>query len=375
MPDSLPVCEPLLSGNELAYVTEAVSSGWISSSGKYVNAFEKAFAAYCGVKHGIAVCNGTAALHLALVALGIGPGDEVIVPDFTMVASAFAVCYTGAIPVFVDADPGTWNMDIAKVEAKITPKTRAIMPVHIFGVPCNMPTLQSLTATRGLFLLEDAAEAHGVEWDGKKTGSLGNIAAFSFFANKIIATGEGGMVVTSDDKLAASCRYYKNLCFSLDAPRNYMHADIGFNYRMSNLHAAIGLAQVEKADYYRSRRISNGLLYRKLLSAISGIEVQADQPGGKSVFWMNGICVEPEIFGHTRDELAEHLKIAGIETRLFFNGMHRQPSLQKHGCDCSGSYPVSDRLADNGLYLPSGSGLTEESIRRVCTIIRDFVRR
>lgn len=374
MPDFLPVCEPLLAGNELTYATEAVSSGWISSSGKYVNAFEEAFAAYCGVKHGIAVCNGTAALHLALVALGIGPGDEVIIPDFTMAASAFAVCYTGAVPVFVDATPGTWNMDAAKVEAKVTTKTRTIMPVHIFGVPCDMAPLQALAVRRGLFLLEDAAEAHGAEWKGEKTGSLGNIAAFSFFANKNIATGEGGMVVTSDEKLAAACRYYKNLCFPLDAPRNYMHADIGFNYRMSNLHAAIGLAQVEKADYYRSMRIRNGLLYRELLSAIPGIVVQADQPGGKSVFWMNGICVEPGIFGHTRDELAEHLKNAGIETRLFFNGMHRQPSLQKYGCDCSGSYPVSDRLADNGLYLPSGSGLTEESIRRVCTIIRDFER-
>ena len=374
MHDFIPVCEPLLAGNELAYATEAVSSGWISSSGKYVSAFEEAFAAYCGAKHGIAVCNGTVALHLALVALGIGPGDEVIIPDFTMAASAFAVCYTGAMPVFADAEPGAWNMDAARVAAKISSKTRAIMPVHIFGNPCDMAPLRELADTRGLFLLEDAAEAHGAEWQGKKTGSLGHIAAFSFFANKNIATGEGGMVVTSDDTLAAACRYYKNLCFPPDAPRTYLHADIGFNYRMSNLHAAIGLAQVEKADYYRKLRIRNGLLYRELLSMIPGIALQADQPGGTGVFWMNGMCVTPDVFGHTRDALAAHLKTSGIETRLFFNGMHRQPSLQRYGCDCSGSYPVSDRLADTGLYLPSGSGLAEDSIHRVCRTIRDFRR-
>lgn len=375
MTDFLPVCEPLLAGNELAYVREAVSSGWISSSGKYVSAFEEAFAAYCGARHGIAVCNGTVALHLALVALGIGHGDEVIIPDFTMAASAFAVCYTGAMPVFVDADRATWNMDAARVESKITPRTRAIMPVHIFGVPCDMDSLRELAAKHNLFLLEDAAEAHGAEWKGEKSGSLGDIAAFSFFANKNVTTGEGGMVVTSNDTLAAACRYYKNLCFPLAAPRSYLHADIGFNYRMSNVHAAIGLAQVEKADDYRELRIRNGLLYRELLSRLHGISVQADQSEGKGVFWMNGICVEPENFGHSRDELAAHLKNSGIETRLFFNGMHRQPSLQRYGCDCSGSYPVSDILADNGLYLPSGSGLTEESIHRVCETIRDFRRR
>jgi perosamine synthetase len=375
MPDFLPVCEPLLAGNESAYVADAVKSGWISSSGKYVGAFEEAFAAYCGVRHGVAVCNGTAALHLALVALGIGPGDEVIVPDFTMAASAFAVCHAGAMPVFADADPGDWNVDVSQVEAKITPKTRAVMPVHIFGAPCRMASLRDLADKHGLFLLEDAAEAHGAEQRGKKTGSLGDIAAFSFFANKNIATGEGGMVVTSDDTLAAACRRYKNLCFPPDAPRTYLHADIGFNYRMSNLHAAIGLAQVERADEYRAMRIRNGLLYRELLSAVPGVTLQADPPEGKSVFWMNGICVAPDIFGHTRDALAAHLQEAGIETRLFFNGMHRQPALQKYGCDCSGEYPVSDRLADAGLYLPSGSGLTEASIRRVCDSIRNFGRR
>ncbi len=368
----IPVCSPLLAGNELEYITEAVSSGWISSSGKYVAEFEKAFAAYCGVKHGIAVCNGTVALHLALVALGIGPGNEVIIPDFTMAASAFAVCYTGAMPVFVDADARTWNIDVSRVEEKITPRTKAIMPVHIFGNPCDMGALRQIASRHSLVSLEDAAEAHGAEFWGKKTGALSEIAAFSFFANKNVTTGEGGMVVTDDDALAEACRYYKNICFPLNAPRTYLHEDIGFNYRMSNLHAAIGLAQTEKADYYRELRIRHGLLYRKLLDDIPGLVLQKDQPGGVNVFWMNGICVRPEEYGHTRDELVAHLGENGVDTRLFFNGMHRQPALKKFGCDCSGSYPVSDFLADNGFYLPSGSGLTDKNIAFVCDKIATY---
>ncbi len=371
MSNFLPVCSPLLAGNELAYVTEAVSTGWISSSGKYVTEFEKAFAAYCGVKHGIAVCNGTVALHLALVALGVGPGDEVIIPDFTMASSVFAVCYTGAMPVFVEADAATWNLDVKAVEAKITPRTKAIMPVHIFGNPCDMAALRLLAEPRGIALLEDAAEAHGAEFVGVKTGKLGSLAAFSFFANKNITTGEGGMVVTNDDKLAERCRYFKNICFPLDSPRTYLHADVGFNYRMSNLHAAIGLAQVEKADYYRDLRVEHGLLYRELLGRIPGVLLQKDQPNGRNVFWMNGLCLTPE-YGRSRAELIAHLAENGVETRLFFNGMHRQPALQKYGCDCSGEYPVSDMLADNGFYLPSGSGLTAADIERVCELIKNY---
>ena len=371
----IPVCEPLLSGNEKDYVQDCMETGWISSSGKYVTAFEDAFAAYCGVKHGVAVCNGTVALHLALVALGVGKGDEVIIPSFTMAATAFAVCYTGAIPVFVDADIATWNMDVAAIEAKISPRTKAIMPVHIFGNPCNMPPIQALAKTHNLAVLEDAAEAHGAEFDGVRAGNLGNIAAFSFFANKNLTTGEGGIVVTNSDALAAQCRYYKNVCFPLDAPRNYLHEDVGFNYRMSNLHAAIGLAQTERADYYSERRIANGLLYRACLQNIPGVTLQQDQPSGKNVFWMNGICICPKEYGKTRKELLAYLKEQCIDTRLFFNGMHRQPALQKYGCNCSGAYPVSDTLADNGFYLPSGSGLEGKDIRRICEHIATFRKR
>jgi len=374
MSSFIPVCEPYLGGREKEYVEDCIKTGWISSSGKYVTEFEKAFAAYCGVKHGIAVCNGTVALHLALVALGVGPGDEVIIPDFTMIASAFVVCYTGAKPVFVDADTKTWNIDVTRVEEKITPRTKAIMPVHIFGNPCDMAAMRDLAEKHNLALLEDAAEAHGAEFAGVKAGALSDIAAFSFFANKNITTGEGGMVVTDNDTLAGACRYHKNLCFPLDAPRTYLHADIGFNYRMSNLHAAIGLAQTEKADYYRDLRIRHGLQYRELLSGIPGIVLQKDQAGGKNVFWMNGLVVRPEEYGRTRDELIAYLAEKGVETRMFFQGMHRQPALQRFGCDCSGCYPVSDFLADHGFYLPSGSGLTEDDICKVCSLVRDFSR-
>ena len=372
MPDAIPVCSPLLEGNELKYVTEAVSGGWISSSGKYVTEFEERFAAYCGVEHGIAVCNGTVALHLALVALGVRPGDEVIVPDFTMASSAFAVCYCGAKPVFVDACGRTWNIDARAVEAKISTRTKVIMPVHIFGNPCDMHAIAAVAQKHGIAVLEDAAEAHGAAYNGKRTGGLGNIAAFSFFANKNVTTGEGGMVVTDDATLAQRCRYFKNICFPLNAPRNYLHEDIGFNYRMSNLHAAIGLAQVEKADSYKNKRIKNGLLYRRLLGEIPGIVLQCDQENATNVFWMNGLVVDPPVYGHSRDELIAHLSKNGIDTRLFFNGMHRQPALQKFGCDCSGEFPVSDRLADNGFYLPSGSGLPPQDIEHICDCIRAF---
>lgn len=375
MRDYIPVCEPMLAGNELAYVTEAVNTGWISSSGKYVGDFEKAFAEYCGVQYAVAVCNGTVALHLMLVAAGIGPGDEVIIPSFTMASSAFAVCYTGAQPVFVDADSATWNIDAARIEEKITKKTKAIMPVHIFGNPCDMDSIADLAQKYGLLVLDDSAEAHGAEYKGKRTGSFSDITSFSFFANKNLTTGEGGMVVTDNKDYYDRLRYYKNVCFPLDASRVYKHEDIGFNYRMSNLHAAIGLAQVEKAEYYRDLRIRNAQLYINHLSGISGIILQRDTENVLNVHWMNAIVLDPELFGKTRDELILDLKTRGIETRLLFTGMHRQNALLKFGCDCTGEYPVCDNLTGNGLYLPSGSNLTEEEIAYISQSIIESARK
>jgi len=370
--DFIPVCEPFLNGNEKKYVNDCLSTGWISSAGKYVKAFEESFASYCGAKYGVGVCNGTVALHLALTALDIKKGDEVIIPNFTMIASAFSVCYTGATPVFVDAELDTWNIDTQKIEDKITNRTKAIMPVSIFGHPCEMEEIWELANKYDLKVIEDAAESHGAEYKGKKTGNLADITAFSFFANKNLTTGEGGMVVTNDEKLFNQCKYYKNLCFPLDAPRNYSHDDIGFNYRISNIHSAIGLAQVEKADEYRDLRIKNAGLYKKFLTGVPGVILQNTKKDILNVHWMNVIIIDPLKYGRTRDELVYELNNNNIDTRLLFVGMNRQPALDHYGCNMLGSYPVTDWLTQNGFYLPSGSNLTEEKIIEICEVINKF---
>ena len=369
----IPVCEPYLAGNELEYVTDAISTGWISSSGTYVNRFEEEFAKYCDCKYAVSVCNGTIALHLALLSLDIGIGDEVIIPSFTMIASAFAVCYTGAKPVFVDADKDTFNIDVTKIEKKITSRTKAIMPVHIFGKICNMDAIIALAKKYNLYIIEDAAEAHGATYRGKKAGSFSDVAAFSFFANKNITTGEGGMIVTNNEDIAQKAKYFKNVCFPINGPRNYSHDDIGYNYRMSNVVAAIGLAQVEKADDYRAMRIRNNELYRKYLEGVPGIIFQSlPEEGCIDVCWMNTIVLDPEKFGHTKDETVTFLKSQNIDTRLLFKSMSRQKSLAVFGCDCSGEYIVTDWLNENGFYLPSASNLDEETIKNICRVIKEF---
>jgi perosamine synthetase len=368
----IPVCEPFLAGKEKEYVLDCIETGWISSAGKYVTAFEKEFAAYCGASYAVGVINGTAALHLALLAMGIGKGDEVIIPSFTMIASAFSVCHTGATPVFVDAEKETWNIDVTRIEEKITKNTRAIMPVSVFGHPCDMEAINTLAKKHDLLVLEDAAESHGAEYKGVRAGNLADITAFSFFANKNITTGEGGMVVTNNEGLYKKMLYFKNLCFPLEGPRNYMHEDIGFNYRMTNIQAAIGLAQTEKANDYREMRIRNASLYRKFLQDVPGITFQQIQSDVLAVHWMNTIVINPEEFGKTRDELMSYLKTKGIDSRLLFVGMHRQPALKKYGCDMDGDYAVTEWLTANGMYLPSASNLSEETISFICNEIKTF---
>lgn len=372
--DFIPVCEPFLNGNELLYVEDCLKTGWISSSGKYVKAFEESFAAYCGAKYAVGVTNGTVALHLALVAAGVGEGDEVIIPNFTMIATAFSICYAGAKPVFVDADPLTWNIDIHKIEEKITGKTKAIMPVSIFGHPCEMDEINALAEKYQLLVIEDAAESHGAVYKGRKVGTLADITSFSFFANKNLTTGEGGAIVTDSEELYQKALYFKNMCFPLDAPRNYLHNDIGFNYRISNIHAAIGLAQVERADEYKDMRIKNHQLYLEYLGGIDGITFQQSSAYVTNVFWMNSIIIDRAKYGRSRDELVAHLKECGVDTRLLFKGMHIQPSMIKYGCDCSGNYPVTEWLSENGFYLPSGSALSRANIESICRIIIDFKR-
>lgn len=365
----IPVCEPTLNGNELKYVTECVKSGWISSSGKFIKQFEDRFSEYCGVTQGVSCSSGTAALHIALEAVGIGRGDEVIMPTFTMIASCNAVIYSGAKPVLVDSELKTWNIDIDKIEEKITAKTKAIMVVHTYGHPVDMDKVKRISNKYNIPIIEDAAEAHGAEYKGRKTGSLGDIACFSFYANKIITTGEGGMVVTKNKKWAENCRALRNHFFG--EPR-FLHRRLGYNYRMTNVQAAIGLAQLERIDRYVNARRNNAKYYNKLLMSVRGVTTPPEAKWAKNVYWMYGILVGKE-FGMTMPRLREELLKRGIDTRNFFIGMHRQPVYKGDGKrfpDTSGKYPVSDYLERNGVYLPSSSHLSRGQITKIVDAIK-----
>ena len=362
------VCEPQILGRELEYVTDAIKTAWISSSGGYVDKFERKFAEYLGVRHAITTTSGTTALHLALVAAGVGPGDEVIIPAFTMIATAAAVCYTGAKPVFVETDRTSWNLDPEDVKRKLSPRTKAIIPVHVYGHACDMDALTAALAGHSVAVIEDAAEAIGSEYKGRRCGSLSELACFSFFANKLITTGEGGMVVTNDDELNGRLRYFKNLAFPRSGPRRYWHEHIGFNYRMPNLLAAFGLGQLECVDQFLANRRRNAQAYNALLGGQRGITTPPEADYTLNSYWMYGVLIEDD-FGLTRDEVVSALAAAKIETRTFFISMHRQPALIEYGCDTSGEYPVTDELARKGLYLPSGSGLTQSQIERVASTL------
>jgi len=363
----IPVCEPLLAGNERKYVLDCLDTNWISSGGPYLKRFEDDFARYCGVKHGIGVCNGTVALHLACAALGLGPGDEVIMPALTIASTVFAALYCGARPVFVDVQPDTWNMDPAQLEAKITKNTRAIMPVHMYGHPCDMDEIMRVARKHRLAIIEDAAQAHGAKYKGRMAGSFGKLACFSFYSNKIVTCGEGGMVVTDDDKLAEKCRSLKNLAFLKE--RRFFHKDIGFNYRMTNIQAAIGLAQLEQVEDMIERRRRNAHLYNQLLSGAKGLTLPAERPDVRNVHWMYGVVVD-KTFGVGRDTVMKKLFKKGIKTRTFFIPMHDQPVLKKAGIIDRGKYPVSERLGRDGFYLPSGSGLKPAEIRYIAKCLK-----
>ena len=359
----IPVCEPFLSDKELENVVDCLRTNWISSKGKYISEFEEKFSAYCGAKYGITTTSGTTALHLALQSLGIGKGDEVIVPTFTMASTVFAVVYGGAKPVLVDSEPETWNINVEKIEEKITSRARAIMPVHIYGHPVDMNPVLRIAEDHKLYVIEDAAEAHGAEYKGKKVGALGHIGCFSFYANKIITTGEGGMVVTNSPNLAEKARSLKDLAFSRE--KRFLHTDIGFNYKMTNLHAAIGVAQMERIDELADRRRKNASLYINMLKDMKGITLPVEKEWAKNVYWMFSILVGDE-FAMDRDALMQELWNKGIETRTFFIPMHEQPVFQRIGLFAGESYPIAEHLSRKGLYLPSGSGLLEDEIRYIC---------
>ncbi len=371
----IPVCEPTLSKNSKKYVDECLETNWISSSGKFIAQFESAFASFCGVKYGISCNNGTSALHLALLALDIGKGDEVIVPSFTMIASVNAIIYTGATPVFIDARKDTWCLDETKIQEKITRKTKAILAVHIYGHPCNMDLLTEITIKHKLFLIEDAAEAHGAEYKGKRCGSFGHVAAFSFYGNKIITTGEGGMVLTNDENIAERVSQLKNHCFGKGADR-FLHKHVGFNYRMTNIQAALGLAQMEQADELVAARRRNAHLYSSHLRDLP-LLLPTEKEWAKNVYWMYGIVLGDDM-KISRNDFMLQLFERGIETRPFFSPLHKQPCFFDQALanrpDCSGNYPVSDWLSERGLYLPSSSSLTEEQILKITTIIHELLR-
>jgi perosamine synthetase len=356
----LRVAETLLDGNELRYLTECIETNWISSAGRFVRDFEEQFAAAAGCRHGVACANGTVALHLALASLGIGPGDEVIVPTFTMIATANAVTYTGATPVLVDAEPETWNMDPAAIRWKVTPRTRGIVVVHTYGHPADMDAIAEVAEKKRLFLLEDAAEAHGAIYRGRPVGSLGDAACFSFYGNKIVSTGEGGMVTTDDLELAKLARRLRDHAFSDD--RHFWHRYLGFNYRMTNLQAAVGLAQTERLDVLVARRRDNARRYRAALAGIPGLTLPPERADVTNVFWMFALMVE-DAFGCSRDELRRRLARRGIETRTFFVPVHLQPIY--HRRFRGEAFPVAEELCRKGLYLPSGPTLTEAEISYV----------
>ncbi|HVF40004.1 MAG TPA: DegT/DnrJ/EryC1/StrS family aminotransferase [Gemmatimonadaceae bacterium] len=364
----IPVNEPVLDGNERKYLNECIDTGWISSEGPFIKEFESRFAKRVGRKHGIAVCNGSAALDAAVAALRIGPGDEVILPTFTIISCAAAISRLGATPVVIDCDPATWNMNVSDIEARITGKTRAIMVVHIYGLPVDMDPVLDIARRHKLAVIEDAAEMIGQTYRGNPCGSFGEISTFSFYPNKHVTTGEGGMIVTDDDALAERCRELRNLSFR--APRRFVHEELGWNFRMTNMQAALGLAQLERLDEFVARKKRTFARYTELLSGIRGVQLPvATTDYAENINWVYGIVIDDSV-GFDADEAMRRLAELGIGTRPFFWPMHEQPVYRNIGLFQNESYPCAERIARMGLYIPSGLALTDAQISRVSAAVR-----
>lgn len=357
MSDFIPVNEPLLDGNEKKYLLECIESGWISSEGPFVAEFEQKFAARVGRKHGIAVSNGTVAIDAAVEALGIGPGDEVILPTFTIISCILQIVRSGAMPVLVDSDPLTWNMDVTQIEAKITPRTKAIMAVHIYGLPVDMDPVLDLCQRYGLRLIEDAAEMIGQTYRGRSCGSFGDISTVSFYPNKHVTTGEGGMILTDDDELAETCRSLRNLCFQ--PKKRFVHERLGWNLRMTNLQAAIGLAQLERLDEFVARKRAMGARYMELLKDVRSLQLPVPRTDyAENIYWVYGVLLDDAV-GFDAEEAMRRLAAARVGTRPFFYPMHLQPVLQRCFAAVTHRLPISVKLARRGFYLPSGLALTD----------------
>lgn len=364
-----PVAQPIFQGNELRYITNAVLTGWVSSAGKYITKFEEEFATFCKVKYAIACANGTTALHLALLSLGIGPGDEVIVPSLTFIATVNAVKYVGATPVLVDVEKEYWQIDPKKIVEVITKKTKAIIPVHLYGHPAKMDDIKKIARHYKLFIIEDAAEALGAEVKGKVVGSWGDLGTFSFYGNKIITTGEGGMVTTNSKHLADKIRVLRD--HGMSKKRRYWHEVLGYNYRMTNLQAALGLAQLENIQKILTRKIEIARWYNRYLANIPGLSLQREAPWAKNVYWM--FCVLVKNVGHprmSRESLIKYLDKEGVETRPFFVPVHLQPIYSEYK---KLKLPQSEELSAQGLNLPSSINLRESDIQLIAQKIKKLI--
>jgi perosamine synthetase len=368
----IPVNEPLLNGNEKQYLNQCIDTGWISSEGPFVKQLEENLAVRVGRRYGIAVSNGSVALDAAVAALKIGLSDEVILPTFTIISCAAAIVRAGATPIVVDSDPVTWNIDVGQIEAKITPRTKAIMVVHIYGLPVDMDPILTLADKYGLSIIEDAAEMHGQTYKGRPCGSFGDISTFSFYPNKHITTGEGGMLLTNDESLAERCRLLRNLCFQ--PQKRFVHEELGWNLRMSNVQAALGVAQLERLDEFVQRKRWIGKRYTELLAEVPGLQLPLPQTDyADNIYWVYGLVLDDSI-PFDAEEAMRRLSQYKIGTRPFFWCMHEQPVFRKMGLFEGVICPVAENMARRGFYLPSGLALTEEQIEQVVQRVKEVLQ-
>lgn len=365
----IPIAAPRLEGNELRYVTTCVESNWISSQGAYVGRFEQDFAEAIGARFAVSVSSGTTALHLALRVLDIGPGDEVLVPNLTFAATANAVIHCGARPVLVDVDPLTWTLDPADLEARLTPRSRAVVPVHLYGHPADMQAVMAVAERAGLAVVEDCAESAGSRAYGRTTGTIGDLGCFSFFANKIITTGEGGMITTDDEAVDERLRILRD--HGMRPERRYWHVEAGYNYRLTNLQAAVGVAQMEQYDHFLDARTRLTAAYRRGLADVPGLTLPFEAPWSEPVTWLFAVVLD-EATGSV-DRVRAALSEAGIETRAFFYPLHEQPPYRPY-VGPADAYPVSTRLAERGLCLPTYVGLSLEDVAYICEHLKQCLR-
>lgn len=368
----IPVNEPLLNGNEKKYLLECIETGWISSEGPFVKDFEDKFAKSVNRKHAIAVCNGTAAIDASIEALDLKLGDEIIMPTFTIISCIAQIVRAGLKPVLVDCDNVSWNMKVESIEEKITHKTKAIMVVHIYGLPVDMDPVLDLAKKYNLKIIEDAAEMHGQTYKNKPCGSFGDVSTFSFYPNKHITTGEGGMIVTDDDAIADNCRSLRNLCFM--PHRRFVHERLGWNFRMTNLQAALGLAQLERIDEFVEKKRKMGSIYHEMLSNVEHVQLPLKQTSfASNIYWVFGLLISRD-YELTADAAMKKLAKLGIGCRPFFYPMHKQPVLNKLGLFENDSHPNAEWLSDKGFYIPSGLGLSVSQMETVAKAVREVFK-